>query len=261
MYAIVTAGGIPEPGDPLYEYTQGKPKALVDVAGKPMVQWVLDALDSANSIEGVLLIGLEPESGVKISKPMYHFPNQPGMLENILLGVQELLRISPQPQHVLCVSSDIPSIRAEMVDWAVENATQTDHDLYYNVITRQSMEERFPTSNRTYIHLKDMVVCGGDMNMIHTRAITSDMDFWREIIATRKNPIKQAALIGFDTVFLLLIRQITLQQAVKNVAKRVRLNGRALVCPYAEVAMDVDKPHQLEILRADLMRSIKAEPA
>ena len=174
------------------------------------------------------------------------------------MGVQELLHISPNPQHVLVSSSDIPSIRGEMVDWVVEQAVQTDHDLYYNVITREVMEKRFPTSKRTYIHLKDMVVCGGDMNMVHTRAITSDMGFWREVIATRKNPIKQASLVGMNTFFRLLIRQITLQEAVRNVAKRVRLNGRALVCPYAEIAMDVDKPHQLEILRADLKKSQKA---
>ena len=29
MDAIVTAGGIPQPGEPLYEYTQGKSKALL----------------------------------------------------------------------------------------------------------------------------------------------------------------------------------------------------------------------------------------
>ncbi len=51
MDAIVTAGGIPLPEEPLYDATQGHPKALVDVAGKPMVQWVLDALTEARSIE------------------------------------------------------------------------------------------------------------------------------------------------------------------------------------------------------------------
>ena len=40
MDAIVTAGGIPMPGEPLYEYTNGSPKALLDIAGKPMIQWV-----------------------------------------------------------------------------------------------------------------------------------------------------------------------------------------------------------------------------
>ena len=44
MDAIVTAGGIPRPEDPLYTYSHGDSKALIDVAGKPMIQWVLDAL-------------------------------------------------------------------------------------------------------------------------------------------------------------------------------------------------------------------------
>ena len=44
MDAIVIAGGIPQPEDPLYTYSHGDSKALIDVAGKPMVQWVLDAL-------------------------------------------------------------------------------------------------------------------------------------------------------------------------------------------------------------------------
>jgi hypothetical protein len=32
------------------------------------------------------------------------------------------------------------------------------------------------------------------------------------------------------------------------------LKGKVLVCPYAEVGMDVDKPHQLEIMRLDLAK-------
>jgi hypothetical protein len=39
------------------------------------------------------------------------------------------------------------------------------------------------------------------------------------------------------------------------VSKRLGLRGRAVVCPYAEIGMDVDKPFQLEIMRADLSRS------
>ena len=44
MDAIVIAGGIPQPQDPLYTYSHGDSKALIDIAGKPMVQWVLDVL-------------------------------------------------------------------------------------------------------------------------------------------------------------------------------------------------------------------------
>jgi NDP-sugar pyrophosphorylase family protein len=47
MDAVVTAGGIPQPEELLYPYTQGKPKAMLDIGGKPMVQWVLDALSGS----------------------------------------------------------------------------------------------------------------------------------------------------------------------------------------------------------------------
>ncbi len=37
MDAIVIAGGIPVEGDPLFPFTQGKPKAMLEICGKPMI--------------------------------------------------------------------------------------------------------------------------------------------------------------------------------------------------------------------------------
>jgi hypothetical protein len=39
------------------------------------------------------------------------------------------------------------------------------------------------------------------------------------------------------------------------------ITGQAVFSPYAELGMDVDKPHQLEILRADLMSNLQAQDA
>ncbi|HAE60594.1 MAG TPA: hypothetical protein DCG54_14100, partial [Anaerolineae bacterium] len=89
MDAIVVAGGIPLPEDPLYTYTLGNSKALLDIAGKPMVQWVLDALSSAKSIENVIVIGLSAKSGVTCAKPLHFLPNQGRMLSNIVTGVEK----------------------------------------------------------------------------------------------------------------------------------------------------------------------------
>ena len=257
MYAIIAAGGTPTPEDPLYVYTQGEPKALLEIGGKPMIQWVVDALSGAQSIDGIILIGLDRNHGITSHKPLHFQPNQAGMLENILAGIEAVQRINPGPQYILAASSDIPAIQPEMVDWVVKAATETENDLYYNVVTRQSMEARYPQSKRTYLHLKDMQVCGGDLHVLHTRAAESDKDFWRQVIAARKNPLKQAGMIGFDVLFLLLCRQIKLQDAVRKVGMRVHLKGRAVVCPYAEIGMDVDKPHQLEMMRQELRQSPK----
>jgi hypothetical protein len=254
----VTAGGVPLPEEPLYAATQGNPKALVDMAGKPMVQWVLDALTEARSINNVIIVGLTDKSGLKCGKKMYFVSNQGKMVENLQAGAKKAHEIDPKADHVLIVSSDIPAITGEMVDWVVKTAMETKLDVYYNVIPREVMEKRFPGSKRTYTRFKDMEICGGDMNVGRVKTIVSDdTDLWEKITNSRKSPLKQAALIGFDTAFLLLTRKLTLQKAETNITNRLKVTGKVIVCPYAEVGMDVDKPHQLEIMRADLKKRLK----
>ena len=254
MDAVVTAGGIPLPEEPLYPYTKGISKALLDVAGKPMIQWVLDAIGQGSTIKNVIVVGLTEECGVTCLKPIHFIPDQGKMLDNFRAGVRKSQEITPDGKFVVFASSDIPSITAGMVDWVVNTALETDDDIYYNVIQRQVMETRFPGSNRTYTHLKGMDVCGGDMNVVRASVASDESEIWDKISNARKSPLKQAALIGYDTLLLLLLRQLTMEKTIQKVANQLNVKGRGIVCPYAEIGMDVDKPHQLEIMRADLAR-------
>jgi len=254
MDAIVTAGGIPQPEDPLYTYSHGDSKALVDLAGKPMIQWVLDALSDAKHVDNVIVIGLSSKSGVTCKKPIYYLSNQGRMLSNIVTGVHKSLELNKKNKYVLIVSSDIPTLKSEMVDWLIEKCSETKDDLYYGVCPRDVMEARFPDSKRTWTRLKDMDVCGADMNISHVRNATEHLEMWEALIGNRKSPLRQAGIIGFGTLFKLFTRQLTLQEAVARVSARIGIKGHAIVWPYAEPCMDVDKPHQLEMLREDLVR-------
>jgi GTP:adenosylcobinamide-phosphate guanylyltransferase len=255
MDAVLTAGGIPRVDDPLYPYTQGGPKAMLDVAGKPLIQWVLDGLSESQKVENVVIVGLDPEHDLVCEKPMIFVPNQGDMLHNIREGTLKAQQVNPEAEFVLSVSSDIPGITGEMIDWTIDSVLQTDHDLYYNVITRQVMEARYPESNRSYVKLKDYEVCGGDMNVFRVSIVTKHEEFFTRLIAARKNVFKQAALVGYGTLLLLLMRRLTIEAGVERASKSLGIRGRAVICPYAEIGMDVDKPHQLEILRTDLERA------
>ena len=254
MDALVTAGGVPTPDDPLYEYSQGESKALIDVAGKPMVQWILDAISGSTKVDNVVIIGIDESSGVTCEKPTRFIPSHGNMVDNIRAGTEEIVKINPYTEYILAVSSDIPTITSEMVDWTVNSCMETKDDMYYSVVSREVMEARFPGSKRTYTKLKDIHLSGGDMNVVSKDTVISKQGLWNRMEAARKNHLKQAALIGFDTLFLILFRLVDLDGAVKNASKRLKLNARAILCPYAEIAMDVDKPHQLEILREDLSK-------
>lgn len=261
MDAIVIAGGIPRPEDPLYSYVKGDAKALVDIAGKPMVQWVLDALSDSQRVDNVIVVGLSAKNQLSCKKPLHFLPNQGRMLSNIVAGINKSLQLDKKSKYVLIVSSDIPAIKPHMVDWLVDTSMQTKDDLYYGVCPRDVMEARYPGSNRTYTRLKDMELCGSDINLCHVRMASEHLELWESLLGARKSPLAQASKLGLGLLFALATRQLTLEAAVTRISERIGIKGRAIVWQYAEPCMDVDKPHQLELMRADLSKSQrKAQP-
>jgi CTP:molybdopterin cytidylyltransferase MocA len=252
MDAILTAGGTPDPGEPLYEYTKGKPKALLEIAGKPMLQWVLDAFIESPRVDHIVLVGLTEPNAVICPKPLFHVPDQYDMLANIRAGMARSLEVNPEQTHVLMAASDIPGITGSMVDWVAQNTTEHDADLVYNVVRKETMENRFPAANRTYLRLRDGDYCGGDLGAVRADLELIDREIWQVLISQRKNPVRQALTVGLDTLFGVITRTATLDRTVTRACRSLKIHGVAVECPYAEIAMDVDKPHQLEILRTDL---------
>jgi molybdopterin-guanine dinucleotide biosynthesis protein A len=257
MDAIILAGGIPQPEDPLYSYTNGDAKALVDVAGKPMIQWVLDALSGAKHVDNVIIVGLSPKNKLKSKKPLFYLSNQGRMLSNIVRGVEKSLELNKKSEYVMVVSADVPTLKSEMVDWLARTCMETQDDLYYGVCPKNVMEKRFPGSNRTYTRLKDIELCGADINITHVRMATEHQEMWESLIGTRKTPFKQAGIIGLGTLWKVFTKSITLDGLVSIVSERIGIKGRAIIWSNAEPCMDVDKPHQLELLRNDLVKQQK----
>ena len=251
MDALILAGGTSEIDDPLFPYSQGTPKSLIEIAGKPLAQWVLDALNKSKTIECIYIIGLEESCGLTSRKPIRFYPDQDDVLANVEFGFKEMKRMNPQSTHALVTSSDIPMITPEIVDWLVQSANHLDKDIYYAVVERNTMETRFPGAHRTYLRLREGEYCGADINVVKLAALENEA-LWNRLADSRKNPLKQATLIGFDTLFLLLIRRLTLKKAERMVTDRMGLQAEVIISLYAEIAMDVDKPHQLELLRPEL---------
>jgi hypothetical protein len=217
-----------------------------------MIQWVLDALDQAQQVEQIFVVGLPPEETLHARKPLILLADCGDMVANILCGAREISARFPAETHALIVSADIPAVTAEMVDWVAGQAQEADYELYYNVIAREVMEQRYPGSRRTYVHLKDGEFCGGDVNAIRLSLAAVDNPIWDRLIAARKSPLRQAALIGYGTLLALLLRRLSIRGAEAAAERKLGVRVKALRCPYAELGMDVDKPFQLELVEEAL---------
>lgn len=256
--AVILAGGIPKPDEPLYAYTQGKPKALLEMGGRSMLQWIVEALDKATTIRRIAVSGLTgADVSLSTRKPLAFAPDQGSMMGNAQAGLAELSKAGALSPYILLVSSDIPTITPGIVDWSVTTSLQTDHEGYYSLIPREKMEARFPGSRRSYFYFKDGVFTGSDMNLLAANLLTAGHPMAPALVATRKNIFRQAALVGLDVFLLFALRQLTVEQAARIVSQRLKVKGRALICPYPEAGMDVDKPGQYELVKRDLEASLQ----
>ena len=84
-----------------------------------------------------------------------------------------------------------------------------------------------------------------------------------EQVAAHAEATGRTARISFrlGTLIALFTRRLTLEDAIRRVCERIGIQGRAIVWPYAEPCMDVDKPHQLELLRTDLAKQQRKSEA
>lgn len=249
MIAIVAAGGEIEPKQPLYKVAHGGLKSMINIAGKPMVQWTLDAMGTSESITHVIIVGLPPETDLVCAHPLTLLPNAGDMLSNVRAGAVEGQRLVPGETHAIVAMSDIPALRPETIDWLACQCLDMDQDIYYTLVERSMMESSFPGAQRSYTHLKDIQVCGGYIHCFRLQVVLDDSPLWKRLNDSRKSPFRQASILGYDATLFMMLRQLSLKAAEAAVCKRLGVKGKAVLCPYPEVGMDIDRPAQLEIMR------------
>ncbi|MBN1259802.1 MAG: NTP transferase domain-containing protein [Anaerolineae bacterium] len=246
---IIAAGGAPGPEDPLYEIAGGRPKTLIEIAGKPMVQWVLDAVTAAPSVARILLIGVSPADGISSSKVVDHLPDEGSLVEKSQRSLTRLQELHPEVRQVLACSGDIPLITPEMIEWLVAQCPDPTVDLYHCDIPRATMERTFPQAGRTYLHFAGGDIAGGDVHIVSPHFMDHHQALLEDLVKSRKSALKQALRLGPAFFIRLALRRLTFEELERRVARKFHLRVRVILANYAELGMDVDKPHQLEICR------------
>jgi hypothetical protein len=113
---------------------------------------------------------------------------------------------------------------------------------------------RYPGSKRRTDRFTDVEVRGADITVVKPRVILQGgiADTLKQL---RHNTLKQLMFVGFDTLLLIRLRRLDLAGFAKRLAQKHGLDWSPLVCPYPEIAMDVDFPNELELMRRILSKN------
>ncbi|MBC8450010.1 MAG: nucleotidyltransferase family protein [Chloroflexi bacterium] len=246
--ALILAGA-PETPDPL-AVAEGVPrKVLMDVGGRPMLRWVLQALRASGRLGHLIVLGGEPQDIAGIAGPAECLPVQGGLLDKVLAGLQRVVALHPQAEWALFACGDVPLLTPEAVNWFIDACLAEEADLYYPVVEQAVMEGDFPGSARTYVSLREGRFCGGDAVLVRVHVALARQDLLRELMERRKSPLRQARLVGIVPLLKLLSRRLSIAEAERIGGRALGVRGKAIISSYAELAMDVDKPHHLAIAR------------
>jgi molybdopterin-guanine dinucleotide biosynthesis protein A len=250
---VVVAGGRPGPEDPLFPYTQGRPKALLDVAGRPLVDHVLQALLGARRVGQIEVVGLDSPPQDGYGPDVAFLPDQGGMIANGLAGLSRIKQRRPDTRHVLFASADIPAATGPMIDDVLDQCRLLQVAAYYFMVERQAMESVYPGSKRTYTRLRDMEVAGVDIAIADARLAEDNSGLLEDASASRKRPWKMARIAGLTTLLALLTRRLTLEGIGRRASRVLGAPVSVSLVDYPQLAMDVDRPEQLLLLR-DLLQ-------
>ena len=243
--AIILAGSDREKVDPLTAENGIEHKALLYVHGRPMITYVVDALRASGCIKRIAVVGLGPEDGIDLGGDIYYLPDQGGLFDNVICGYEWAYQLDEPTEHTLLASADVPLLKGEHIAWFADACLPLDKDVYWGIVSQEVMEGVFPNSKRSYLALQEGKFCSGDLFFGRTASVLHKRKLFRQMAERRKNVFQQLRLLGIGVVIKFLTRRLGLADLLDVVQRALELKGRAIMVPFAEVGMDVDKPEQL----------------
>jgi GTP:adenosylcobinamide-phosphate guanylyltransferase len=225
-------------------------RAMVQIGSKTMLQWVVDALKSSQTVGRLVAVGNVAAEGLDQT-----LEPSTGFFENMMIGLEACDPNEP----VLILSSDIPLITGEAIDDFVNRAVETGGEMCYPVITKESCMAKYPQMKRTFFKTKDGTFTGGNMLLMSPAFLRANESRIAGAYAARKQPLKLAAMVGFGVLIRAAIAQFVcpailpvpmLERAVGKM-----LGGKVVAIPtdYPEIGEDVDKPSDLDAVRKLLL--------
>lgn len=251
--AVITAGGDPEKDADLLAYAQGAPvKAMIRHEGKTFLEYLVSALLGSGRIGRIVVVGLPSEHHLELGPAVTYLPDQGGLIGNAEAGVAYLASHGHSPERIVLASSDLPLITPAIINSFIDHCQPYDADYCYAVVRQEVMERAFPGSGRTFVPLVDGRFAGGDLGLLKPSVLNVRRDVLHELIGQRKTFWKQIRAVGFDTLLLLLLHRLSIAHLERRCQALLGISGKAVICPHAEIAMDVDKPCHLELVLAAL---------
>lgn len=249
MVNAMILAGAPNNG-PLRECSPAANEALVEINGRPMLDYITAAISASGQIGRLVIVGPRADFAGRCPSATV-VESGDSILDNIRRGAEALATRG----KILVLTSDIPLLTPEALNDFLARCGEREAEFYYPAVRREDSEARFPGVKRTYAALKDGTFTGGNIFLLDPAILPGSLAKAEQFIKMRKKPLQLARLLGLGFILKFITRTLTVAEAEKRISQIFALQAAAVITPYAEIGVDVDKPSDLALAAAELARS------
>ena len=242
---LILAGQREGVTDPLCEEAGIEWKALLPILGRPMTDYVLDALDASPSLKAPFWVsGLDKNL---IRKDLLQSPSEGGPASSVVAAARAGL-----PYPFMVTTCDHPLLSSDMVETFIKGAQESGVDFALGLASKSVIQPAYPATKRTYLKFKDDSVSGCNLFYVKNETGLEAVKFWRAAQHDRKKPVKLARRVGFGLLLRYISGRLTLASAFKYASNKLKIKAKPIMLPFAEAAIDVDKPSDLALVETIL---------
>jgi CTP:molybdopterin cytidylyltransferase MocA len=240
------------PDDPVAKAGGVAHQCLAPVAGVPMLVRVVETLFACPSV-GHIAIALENPSIIEdltVLSPLVAAGRCTALATGATpsLSVLRALDELPDPLPWLVVAGDHPLLTPEIVEHFCAAARASGADLAAGLTPASAIRAAYPEAQRTYLRFRDEHYSGANLYALLRPEARRAITFWRRVEQERKRPWRLVRAFGWRPLLAYLLGRLTLDEAMARASGIVGARVAAVVMPYAEAAIDVDKPADLALV-------------
>ena len=244
--ALVLAAGR-GPNDVMAKAFNIRHKCLVPVGGEPMIKRVVDALKGSPNIADISICIDDPAvlpdalgdvTDITITKNANSAP------ASVLSSISEAGMTWP----ILVTTADHALLKAEIVDTFLAQAISANTDIAVGLASRETIQTRFPDTKRTYFPFSDVKVSGCNLFALFNERALHAVSFWHQADQNRKKPWKIVGAFGVVPLLKWATGRLSLQAAFSGGSQKIGASISPILLPFAEAAVDVDKPEDKELV-------------
>lgn len=231
-------------GDPLARAENVANKIDIQILGKSMLNYVVDAVKSVRNVDTIFISTHDPQNFSDVSC----IAPAESPCKSVLKALEQI------SYPVLLTTADHPLLTPTIIEQFLAQAHENDADVCVGLVSLSLIKQHYSNNRRTRLRFMGEAYSGANLFYIKNSNAKSLFHFWQQVEEQRKSPLRMIRILGITPLMRYICRLLSMNDVIALISERTGTNILPVYLDNPHAGIDVDKPSDLALVR-EIMRT------